>query len=74
MKQSDAWIYALIGGLILWWLFGRQVNATVTVPQAEVTARWKGPLETAAHESPAGGGRPLEAPDTVTMQSWLEDW
>jgi hypothetical protein len=45
MKTAkDLWVYAIIGGLVLWWLFGRQVNATVTVPVSEVKATYKAPL------------------------------
>jgi hypothetical protein len=69
MKKGDLLLAALLAGLILWWLFGPHVTATVTVPQKEIAVRWKGPLESAPSEVPP----PLGGQDAVNLQSWLED-
>jgi hypothetical protein len=76
VKASDAWIFAIMGGLILWWLFGRQVNATVTGLEGEATVRYKGPLEQSHTSSPAipPGVPPLTLNEQVTLADWLEDW
>lgn len=58
MKASDVWIYLLIGGVLVWWIFGRQVKNVVelgpnaTVGGKPVDTRYKGPLETAPAEVP----------------------
>jgi hypothetical protein len=70
MKATDVWIYLLIGGLVVWWIFGRQVTNIVDLgPNAmiggkPVDTRVKGPLETAPGELPAGVSlEALEASD-----------
>jgi len=78
MKASDVWPFLLIGGLLVWWIFGRQVTNVVDLgPNAKVggksvDTRYKGPLETAVHESPGAAGPTLEPADTVTLQDWLD--
>lgn len=31
--------YIIVTALLLWWIFGRRVNATVTVPQDEIRVK-----------------------------------
>lgn len=81
MKASDVWIYLLIGGLLVWWIFGRDVKNIVELgPNAvvggkSVDTRYKGPLETAPYEAPGAGGSdapapPAEVPDWLSWGPW----
>lgn len=36
---SKAWLFVIVGGLLVWWIFGRHVTATVTVPSDEIRVR-----------------------------------
>jgi hypothetical protein len=60
MKASDVWIYLLIGGLVVWWIFGRQITnvvdlgANAKIGGKTVDTRYKGPLEQAPYEAPSG--------------------
>ena len=36
MKSKDVTLYILVTVLLLWWIFGTHVTATVTVPQEEI--------------------------------------
>jgi hypothetical protein len=42
VRDRDVWFVAIVGALLLYWLLGRRVNATVTVPQEEITVRVSG--------------------------------
>jgi hypothetical protein len=69
-EKGDLLVLALLAGVIIWWLFGPSVVATVTVPQAEVRiGRYKGPLESGPGDSPPA----LSPQDAVNVQTWLED-
>jgi hypothetical protein len=36
---KQAWIYLVVGGLLIWWWFGVRVHATITVPEDEIRVR-----------------------------------
>jgi hypothetical protein len=39
MKDSNAWIYLVLGGLVIYWWFGSHWKNTITVPVEEVVVR-----------------------------------
>lgn len=68
MNKNNLLVAALLAAVVLWWLFGPHVTATVTVPQDQIRVRYKGPLEAA----PTEGVDPLRtlAENEAVLSEW----
>jgi len=50
---AKAWLYFVVGALVIYWIFGRHVTATVTVPEEEIRIRVPVASPTALTDAPA---------------------
>ncbi|MFL5310778.1 MAG: hypothetical protein ACJ79H_10040 [Myxococcales bacterium] len=58
MSGKSVTAYVIVAAILLWWIFGRRVTATVTVPQDEIKIR----IPTAT--------RPPNVGDTSGADTW----